>query len=100
MTRIEQEQSTVALMIRIYCRNMEHNEELCADCRALLEYARMRLSKCPFGEKKTSCRKCAVHCYRPDMKDRIKVVMRYSGPRMILHHPIAAIRHVITEFTH
>lgn len=84
-------------MIRIYCRCKEGNAELCDDCRTLMEYARIRLSKCPFGEHKTSCRKCAVHCYRPDMKDRIKMVMRYAGPRMIYHHPIAALRHIISE---
>lgn len=97
MTRIEREQKTVAQMIRIYCRHREGNRELCSDCAALLDYARTRLENCPFDEDKTSCRKCAVHCYRPDMKERIKSVMRYSGPRMIFYHPIAAIRHIISE---
>ncbi len=97
MTRIEREQKTVAKMIQIYCRHREGNRELCADCTALLEYARKRLANCPFSENKSSCRKCSVHCYRPDMKERIKGVMRYSGPRMIFHHPIAAIRHIISE---
>lgn len=97
MTRIEREQRTVAQMIRIYCRHKEGNRELCSDCLDLLEYALFRLSKCPFGDSKTSCRKCSVHCYRPDMKERVKMVMRYSGPRMILYHPIAAIRHIISE---
>lgn len=97
MTRIEREQKTVEQMIRIYCRHREGNRELCADCKALLDYALKRLENCPFGEKKSSCRKCSVHCYRPDMKERIRLVMRYSGPRMIFYHPLAAIRHIITE---
>ncbi|MCM1070042.1 MAG: nitrous oxide-stimulated promoter family protein [[Clostridium] fimetarium] len=97
MTRIEREQHTVARMIRIHCRHKERNRELCADCQVLLEYALMRLENCPFGEKKTSCRKCPVHCYRPDMKERIKAEMRYSGPRMIYLHPTAAIHHIISE---
>lgn len=97
MTRIEREQRTVEQMIRIYCRHKEGNRDLCPDCKVLLEYARIRLSKCPFGENKTSCRKCTVHCYRPDMKERIRAVMRYAGPRMIIYHPVAAIRHLITE---
>lgn len=96
MTRIEREQKTVAQMIRIYCRHREGNRELCADCAALLEYAGKRLANCPFGENKTSCRKCTVHCYRQDMKERIRLVMRYSGPRMIFYHPAAAILHIIT----
>lgn len=97
MKRIEREQLTVERMIRIYCRHKDGNREMCAGCRMLLDYARQRLSKCPFGENKTSCRKCSVHCYRQDMKDRIRVVMRYSGPRMMFYHPIAAIRHIIDE---
>lgn len=97
MSRIEREQLTVAKMIKIYCRHKENNRELCPNCLALLQYATTRLAKCPFGERKTSCRKCAVHCYSLEMKVKIKLVMRYSGPRMILYHPIAAIRHVIAE---
>ncbi|MGA3290750.1 MAG: nitrous oxide-stimulated promoter family protein [Candidatus Bathyarchaeia archaeon] len=44
------------------------------------------------GEKST-CGKCLIHCYRPDMKEKVKKVMRYSGPRMLLSHPNLALRH-------
>ena len=33
--------------------------------------------------------------YRPEMKERIRMVMRWSGPRMIIYHPIVAIRHLM-----
>lgn len=99
MTRIERDKRTVAQMIRIYCRCKEGNSRLCQDCSELLEYAMMRLSKCPFGENKTSCRKCAVHCYRRDMRERIRAVMRFSGPRMMLYNPVAAVRHIISELS-
>lgn len=95
MNRIEREKHTVARMVRIYCRHKEGNRLLCPDCEALIQYAVTRLSKCPFGEAKTTCRKCTVHCYRPDMKELIRRVMRYSGPRMILYSPMAAIRHLL-----
>jgi len=29
------------------------------------------------------------------MREKIREVMRFSGPRMLFHHPIAAIRHVV-----
>ena len=29
------------------------------------------------------------------MREKIRTVMRYSGPRMLGKHPIAAIRHLI-----
>ena len=67
-SRIAQEQRTVAQMIRLYCRKKEGNRELCPQCRELLEYAHMRLSRCPFGEKKNTCRLCPIHCYKPAME--------------------------------
>ena len=81
-SRIAQEQRTVAQMIRLYCRKKEGNRELCPQCRELLEYAHMRLSRCPFGEKKNTCRLCTIHCYKPEMKERMREVMPYARPRM------------------
>ncbi len=46
-------------------------------------------------ETKTFCANCRVHCYKPAMREKIRAVMRFSGPRMIFHHPVAAIWHVI-----
>ena len=46
-------------------------------------------------ETKTFCSNCRVHCYKLEMRERIRKVMRFSGPRMLLYHPIMAIRHVI-----
>nr|MBP8870902.1 nitrous oxide-stimulated promoter family protein [Bacteroides sp.] len=66
----------------------------------LLEYAHMRLSRCPFGEKKNTCRLCTIHCYKPEMKERMREVMRYAGPRMLLYHPAAALRHLWKEYLH
>lgn len=83
-------------MIEIYCRHKEGNKELCPKCIELIRYAEERLSMCPFGEKKTTCRQCTIHCYKPDMKSRIREVMKYSGPRMILYNPRAAIKHMFS----
>ena len=89
------EQETVSLMIRLYCRHHHGGRTLCPDCAALETYARLRSDKCPFMETKTFCSNCRVHCYRSNMREKIRAVMRYSGPRMLLHHPILALRHVI-----
>lgn len=58
-------------------------------------YARQRSDTCPFMETKTFCSNCKVHCYKPEMRERIRAVMRFSGPRMLFHHPVAALRHVV-----
>lgn len=92
----EREKKMVSLMIRLYCNKKHHTKgALCEECQELDEYARMRSDKCPFMETKTFCSNCKVHCYQPDMREKIREVMRFSGPRMLLHHPVAAIRHVI-----
>lgn len=98
LLRIQEEKRTIEQMIHLYCRHKEGNKELCDSCRQLLEYTQERLSKCPFQEKKETCRLCTVHCYRPHMRKQIQEVMKYAGPRMIIYHPIAAVRHLWREF--
>lgn len=91
----EREKRMVSEMIALYCRKKHgHRDGLCPDCAALRDYAMQRSDRCPFMEHKTFCSNCKVHCYRPDMRDKIREVMRFCGPRMLLHHPIAAVRHV------
>jgi len=94
-TKREREKETVSLMIAIYCRKKHGGKDLCPDCAALDAYARQRSDKCLFMETKTFCSNCKVHCYKKDMREKIREVMRFSGPRMIFYHPVMAIRHVI-----
>lgn len=92
----EREKELVSQMIALYCRKQHHTKGvLCPQCAALTAYARQRSDKCPFMETKTFCSNCKVHCYKPDMRERIRQVMAFSGPRMLFHHPAAALRHVI-----
>lgn len=92
----EREKRTVAWMIRLYCRKQHGTKKNpCPECQALAQYAIMRSDQCPFMETKTFCSNCRVHCYKPEMREKIRAVMRFSGPRMILHHPVMAVCHVI-----
>lgn len=77
-------------------RSHPGDASLCVDCRSLLDYALMRLDRCPYGDAKPVCTKCIVHCYRPAMREQIRLVMRYSGPRMLLAHPWLALLHWIS----
>lgn len=92
--RIEREAKTVEVMIGLYCKN-HHGLSVtdCPTCSELQNYAIDRLHHCPFHEGKTSCKNCPIHCYKPGIKDDIKQVMRYSGPRMMLRHPILTLFH-------
>lgn len=94
MTKIDREKRTIELMIKIYCKKKHKNKELCEECKELLEYAHKRLSFCKFGEEKTTCSKCPIHCYKKDMKERIKMVMRFSGTRLLIYNPIELFRHM------
>ena len=93
----EREKRIVKEMIALYCRKNHHMPKgsLCDECSELTQYAISRSDRCPFMENKTFCSNCKVHCYSPQMREKIRSVMRYSGPRMIFHHPVMAIRHVV-----
>ena len=94
--RVLKEKKIVQFMIEIYCykKHEQKKNELCDDCKELLDYAHKRLTYCKFGDKKTSCSKCPIHCYKKDMKEKIKEVMRFSGPRLIIYKPYEFIRHI------
>lgn len=94
--RIQKEFDTVKVMIDIYCRDHHPHAGtgICPFCEALTEYARARLERCPFQADRTTCAKCPVHCYKPQMRDQIKAVMRYAGPRMLRRHPRMALAHL------
>jgi hypothetical protein len=94
--RMIREKHSITLMIGLYCRG-HHNpqSELCGECAALREYAFCRLDRCPFGAEKPACAKCPIHCYKPEMREKVKAVMRYAGPRMMLRHPVLSLLHQI-----
>ena len=94
-TKREREKELVSQMIALYCKKKHRGKPLCPDCAALNAYARQRSDRCPFMETKTFCSNCKVHCYEPEMREKIRQVMRFSGPRMIFRRPIPAICHVI-----
>ena len=93
----EEEKRLVALMIRIYCNKTHKTKkgELCETCEQLRSYAYGQIDRCRFIETKTFCSSCKEPCYRPDMREKIREVMRFSGPRMIFYEPGCAIRHLL-----
>ena len=103
--RREREEKTISQMIALYCAaNHESKlrtetavcgQRVCPECAALDEYAALRTRRCRKMGTKTSCDACENHCYKPEMRERIRQVMRYSGPRMLFKHPVAAIRHLL-----
>ena len=95
---IQSEKRVVSKMIKLYCR-AHHNSknEFCEECDELNIYAMIRLDKCPFGEDKPTCSLCPIHCYKKEMRTRVKEVMIFAGPRMLLRHPVDAVSHLARE---
>lgn len=91
------ELKTVAVMIDMYCAAHHPGGPRCAECTELFDYAQRRLERCVFGDAKPNCAKCVVHCYSRDMREKIRVVMRWAGPRMLLRHPVLGIRHLLAD---
>jgi hypothetical protein len=89
---------TVRTMIGMYCRKLHHPVNgICGDCKMLIEYSEQRTEKCRFGKDKPICVNCPVHCYKTDIREKIRGVMRFSGPRMITRHPYLALMHIIDK---
>ncbi|NLE23068.1 MAG: nitrous oxide-stimulated promoter family protein [Actinobacteria bacterium] len=98
--RLAREEKTIATMVAMYCRahhgtaTSDDGEGLCDECAELLAYARRRLGACRYGAEKPTCANCETHCYKPAMRERVREVMRYSGPRMLRRHPVLALTHL------
>ena len=102
--RVRREARTVAVMVEMYCRDHHDpaarregsgDETLCPECGELLAYARRRLVVCRYGGDKPTCAKCPVHCFSPARRERVREVMRYSGPRMLGRHPVLGVAHLV-----
>ena len=78
----EKERKLIPVMIRSYCHGKHgtKGEELCEECKAKVN--------------KQFCSFCKIHCYKPEMREKIKDVMKWAGPRMIFTHPVFAFKHV------
>ena len=96
----EREKKMVSEMIALYCKKKHHTkitrkkdgshkEELCPECLALSEYACARSDKCPFMETKTFCSNCKVHCYKPEMREKLRGDAQLAEMKFMLNIPLA-----------
>ena len=96
---LNREKHTISIMIGMYCRHYHSsNGMFCEECNHLNAYALKRVECCKFGKDKPVCAKCTIHCYKSDMREKIREVMRFSGPRMLFSHPVLALRHIIDSW--
>lgn len=95
----QREQETVAKIIEIYCHDHHGKRSgLCPECEELAHYAEARITACPRMEVKSFCSVCPIHCYAPARRQEIQTVMRYGGPRMLLHYPLMTLHHMMLSW--
>lgn len=98
--RLAKEQQTIIHMLQLYCRahhQQQGDSGLCEQCETLAAYAEKKLDRCPYGESKPDCARCPIHCYKPEQRQQAREAMRYAGPKMIWHHPIEALTHILDK---
>lgn len=96
--RLERENQTIKAMIEIYCQKLHKNKNgFCSECQEVYDYASYRIRRCPHKDLKPACTKCEIHCFSQTMKEKIKQVMRFSGPRMLIYHPILSLFHYLDK---
>lgn len=88
----QEEKDILSDMIHIYCEGQGHKAP-CRECLELKAYALNRIERCPEMATKSFCSVCDIQCYGPDQSRRIREVMRYSGRRYFLVHPLQSIAH-------
>ncbi|WP_336817777.1 nitrous oxide-stimulated promoter family protein [Cedecea sp. MMO-103] len=95
--RIQREKQTIAKMLALYERKNPAASPDPDHYSRLYDYAAKRLDRCAFGEEKPACKQCPIHCYQPAKREEMKRVMRWSGPRMLFHHPILTVLHLMDD---
>jgi len=65
--------------------------ELCDECGRLLKYAVSMRIICPH-DPKPACKKCPSHCYKPEYREKIRMVMKYSGMQCIKKGNISLLK--------
>ena len=85
----------VRKMVELYCRHRLRLDRVPDEYLRLTDYAVRRLDHCRYGERKSACKNCPTHCYGPKEREKIRMVMSWVGPRMILYSPKDAIKHLL-----
>lgn len=94
MNRLQREALIVKTMIEYHCEIVHSEGKTCEHCKILIDYTSRKLERCRFGSTKPVCKDCPVHCYSPEMKQKIREVMCWAGPKMIFRYPLYAMIHI------
>lgn len=95
--KIDNKKDILNHMIRIYCKKHHNTDEtLCNDCSDLLEYSENVLNQCEIDDELDS-EKFKYYYDDIEKMEKLKEIMKYSGFRIMLYHPIISIRHIFSN---
>ena len=95
--RTARDRKVLEAMGRIFCKAHHSGEKdpcaLCSLCHEIVEVTLVRTASCPYGHE-GNCQDCAIHCQRGEAQERIREIMRYAAPRMVLRHPLMTMEYL------
>lgn len=99
MNHKEMDILTLRNLFGIYCRKNHAPEKgvLCSSCQSELKYAVHKTKICTEKDMGKTCSECRVHCFEPEHREKIREIMRFSGPRLMWSHPLLSMRYVFIK---
>ena len=91
-TQSEKDLRTLRAIGCMYCKahhasSVKGPHGLCEECTATVAFTHERTKNCPYGHAH-NCQDCTTKCNRGQQQQRVKAMMRYAAPRMLLRHPL------------
>ncbi|MBO4357393.1 MAG: nitrous oxide-stimulated promoter family protein [Candidatus Methanomethylophilaceae archaeon] len=80
------------LTLNSYCKDIHNSDALCNQCQELLDYALVRLDRCPNNLTNIPCWRCPCVCYNEEMRLRMKDVMSHSRS-YFRKHPVISFKY-------
>lgn len=95
-SNVPKEKETIQKSFGIYCKanhDVPSDKKLCSKCTALLTNVMIKIGRCPYGKTKPNCDACKNPCFGDAQTKQFREIMSGSKTKMLLKHPIMAIRH-------
>ena len=73
---------------------MEKGVHLCESCSELLSYGMRKRFRCPHNPK-PMCKKCDTQCYNRKYRQKVREVMKFSGPYLIRRGRLDLLYHYL-----
>jgi len=98
MVLSQKEKRDIQILIRfvhIFCQE-KHKKgvHLCESCSELLSYGMGKRFQCPHNPK-PMCKKCETQCYNRKYRQKVREVMRFSGPYLIRRGRLDLLYHYL-----